>query len=77
MMCSFEVPKCLPNGRLKKREEIYTYIYTYFSEMKLTVNHEKQSNELYLLVWAVGHSGGLLGGETHLVQTQVCHMGRH
>jgi len=72
-MCSFEVPKCLPNGRLKKREDRHTY----FSEMKLNVNHEKESNELYLLVWAVGHSGGLLGGETHLVQTQVCHMGRH
>ena len=45
--------------------------------MKLAVNHEKQSNDLYLLVWAAGHSGGLLGGETHLVQTQVCHMGMH
>lgn len=45
--------------------------------MKLTVDHEKQSNELYLLEWAVGHSGGLLGEETHQVQTQVCHMGRH
>jgi len=50
---------------------------SFFSETKLAVNHETQSNELYVLVWAAGHSDGLLGEETHLVQTQVCHMGKH
>lgn len=54
-----------------------TYIHIYFSGIILTVNQEKESNESRLLVWAVGHSGGLLEGETHPAQTQVCHMGRH